>query len=255
MILGFFATWFLLNQVDWMTKFKVTETSDQMEEKIGELYVELFAQEEIHDEELLKPIDSLLAKICEANDIDQSEIKFHLINNSIVNAMAMPDKHLVVYTGLVDKCQNEMELAGIICHELGHIEKRHIMQKLIQEVGLTVLISMTSGGGGEVVRETFKTLTSQAYSRSLEKEADIVAVDYLINANIDPEPFANFMYQMGLDRPNASGYEAWISTHPASKERAEYIIEYSKDKWDETKSAPILTTQTWDKLQEDMEAL
>jgi hypothetical protein len=55
LIAGFFATWFLLNQVNWMTIFKVEESGDKMEEKIGELYVELFAQEEIYDKELLNP--------------------------------------------------------------------------------------------------------------------------------------------------------------------------------------------------------
>jgi predicted Zn-dependent protease len=117
------------------------------------------------------------------------------------------------------------------------------------------LISMVSSGGGEIIRETFKTLTSTAYGRSLEKEADIVAVDYLIEAKIDPQPFADFMYQMGLDRPSDKGYSSWVSTHPASTERAEYIIEYSKDKWDAADEEAVLQRATWDALQENISNL
>jgi predicted Zn-dependent protease len=249
----FFTTWFVLNQVDWMQLFQVEETGDKLEEKIGDLYVGLFAADEVLERDLINPIDSLLSKICEANDLDRDEIKFHLVENSAVNAMAMPDKNLVVFTGLIEKCNSEAELCGVICHELGHIQKSHIMKKLVQEVGLAVLINMTGEGSGEIIRETFQTLTGTAYSRALEKEADIVAVDYLVKTKIDPEPFANLMYQMGLDHIGDRQYDGWVSTHPASKERAEYILDYGKGKVKNPQV--ILAKETWEKLQNDLEAL
>jgi hypothetical protein len=42
----------------------------------------------------------------------------------------------------------------------------------------------------------------------------------------------------------------WISTHPDSKERSEYIIEYSKDK--KSKYTGVMTKETWDKLKEKL---
>ena len=106
---------------------------------------------------------------------------------------------------------------------------------------------MTTGNSGaEVIKETAKMLSSSAFDRSLEKEADIKAVDYLINANVNPEPFADFLYKLSDSEHEATKYLTWISTHPDSKERAGYIIEYSKDK--ETEYKPILSNETWDKL-------
>jgi len=89
-------------------------------------------------------------------------------------------------------------------------------------------------------------LSSSAFDRSLEKEADIKAVDYLVNANLNPEPFAYFLYKLSETENEAAKYLTWISTHPDSKERAEYIIEYGKGK--KTQYKPVLSIDTWDKL-------
>ena len=60
-------------------------------------------------------------------------------------------------------------------------------------VAINFLLSATAGGnGGQVLKEIFKTLSSSAYDRTLEKEADIASVEYMLNANIDPKPFADF---------------------------------------------------------------
>ena len=125
------------------------------------------------------------------------------------------------------------------------------MKKLVKEVGLSVLISMTTGNrGSEVIKETVKTLSSSAFDRNLEKEADIEAVDYLMKAKINPEPFANFLYKLSDKENEATKYLTWISTHPDSKERAEYIIEYSGDK--KIAYEAILKSETWDKLKEKL---
>ena len=93
-----------------------------------------------------------------------------------------------------------------------------------------------------------KTLSSSAFDRGLEKDADIKAVDYLVKAKINPEPFADFLYKLSSKENEATKYLNWISTHPDSKERAEYIIEYSKNK--STTYESVLSTTTWDKLKD-----
>jgi len=72
-------------------------------------------------------------------------------------------------------------------------------------------------------------LSSSAYDRELETEADLTAVDYLIKAGIGPEPFANFLYRLGDESKVVPKQIYWISTHPESKERAEKMIEHIKE--------------------------
>ena len=105
------------------------------------------------------------------------------------------------------------------------------MNKLVKEIGLSVLISMSTGNGNaETIKAAIKQLSSSAYDRKLETEADLAAVDYLIKAGIDPKPFANFIYRLPDKSKNLPHQIYWISTHPESKERAEKIIERIKGK-------------------------
>ena len=248
-ILLFFGTWYTLTQIDWMKIFKVQQVTDKTEQKLGELFWEVFkkSEKEIKNTHVVNSVDSIVTQICKANKIDRSKLKIHVLDKDDINAFALPNGHLFIYSGLILDSDNQEELAGVICHEIAHIELNHVMKKLVKEIGLSVLISMTTGNSGaEVIKETAKMLSSSAFDRSLEKEADIKAVDYLVNANINPEPFANFLYKLSDTEHEAIKYLTWINTHPDSKDRAEYIIKYSKGK--ETEYKPILSNETWDKL-------
>lgn len=252
----FFASLWAINQVDWMKLFGVKENLSTTEQKIGELFWEFYASknEEIENQDIISPIDSLLTKICESNNIDRDDLKLHVINTREVNAFALPNKHLVIYAGLVASVKNEAELSGVIGHEIAHMQMDHVMKKLVKEVGLAVVITMTSGNGNsQVLLESLKTLTSSAYDRSLEEEADFKSVDYLIEAEIDPTPFADFLYTLGGSDTQTEEYMSWVSTHPYSKERAESIIAYSQDK--SYKVNYVLDSTTWRNLKAKIEEL
>ncbi len=255
-ILLFLATWFALTQIDWVKIFKVEQITDKTEQKLGELFWDVFknSEKEIKTTHVVNTIDSMVTKICKANKIDKSKLKIHVLNKDEINAFALPNGHLIIYSGLILNSDNQEELAGVICHEIAHIELKHVMKKLGKEIGLSVLISMTTGNSGaEVIKETARMLSSTAFDRSLEKDADIKAVDYLLNANVNPEPFANFLYKLSENENEVTQYLTWVSTHPDSKERAEYIIEYSKDKTADYQQ--ILANKTWLNLKEELKEI
>jgi len=240
------SVWFILSKIDWMTLFKVDQTTQNVEEKVGDLFWKLMkrSEKEITSPALVSPVDSLLIQICIKNNIDRTKIKFHFIQKDEINAFALPNNHLIVYSGLIDACENESELCGVLSHELAHMEMDHIMNKLVKDFGLSALISMSTGNGNsELIKETIKHLSSTAYDRSLESEADMTAVEYLIKANIDPEPFANFLHRLSNRDKNLPSQVYWISTHPDSKERAAKIIETIKNRT--VLKIPVLSQSGW----------
>ena len=250
----FFGLWFLLSNINWMSAFKIEKLTDDTEIKIGKAVWDLYkkTEKENKDEKAVKALDSIVDRICSKNNINRETIKVHLIIKNDINAFAMPGGHLVVYSGLIKAADNPDELAGVMAHEISHIELDHVMKKLIKEVGLSVLISMTSGnGGGEAIKQVSKILSSSAFDRKLEKEADISAVEYMINAKINPEPLAEFLYKLAENKEAESTYEGWLSTHPDSKKRAEYILEYSKNKLKNPQ--PSLSESSWKLLKENAE--
>jgi predicted Zn-dependent protease len=249
----FFATWFMLIQIDWVAIFKIQKVTDETEEKIGELFWDITQSTENENNSPLvkKTMDSLVTKICLENKIERKLIKIHVLDKDEINAFALPNGHLIVYSGLISNSDNQEELCGVISHEIAHIRLNHVIKKLVSEIGLSVLISMSTGNGNsEAIKAALKMLSSTAFDRSLEKEADIKAVDYLIKAKINPEQFANFLFKLSDKENEEAKYLSWISTHPDSKERANYIIEYSRNK--KVKFEAIIANSTWSKIKEKL---
>ncbi|MCW3789666.1 M48 family metallopeptidase [Plebeiibacterium sediminum] len=250
LVVLFFSSWYIIKQIDWIALFKVQKVTDKTEEKLGELFWRIYneSEEENTDDYIINAIDSIITKICLKNSIDRYKIKLHILDKNEVNAFALPNGHLIIYSGLIIASDNQEELSGVLCHEIAHIENNHVMKKLIKEVGLSVLISMATGDtGSNIIKETARMISSTAFDRKLEKEADIKAVEYLINANLNPEPFGNFLYKISEKEEDSNDNLEWFKTHPNTKERAKYITEHSKNKYFNHELA--ISEKTWYDLQ------
>lgn len=251
-ILSFFLIWFLLSQLDWVSILNVNEATNKTEEKIGDLYVEMIQQNEtiIDIDSLRTPITNIIDLIKDANEIE-TDIKLYILEKDEINAFALPGDNLVLYSGLITESQSPEELAGVLGHEIAHIQKSHVMKKLVKEVGLSVLISMASGNNATMVQETFKTLTSSAYDRKLETEADLTSIIYLKKANIDFRPFAEFLFRLSLEESSLQQSMQLLSSHPGSEERAKAILENNKDYNEDAR--PLMTEEEWLLLKKEFE--
>ena len=245
-IIAFFGLFYGLSQIDWVNEFHVKKIRSSSENKIGDLIWDEISSTEtvITNDSISKTLDKLIDPICKNNKIERDSLKVHIIEKDDINAFALPNKHLVVYTGLITECKNQEALQGVLGHEIAHIENNHVMKKLSKEIGLSVLLSASTGGKGSVVvKEILKSLSSSAYDRTLEKEADMASVDYLLNANINPEPFADFMSELAQQK-DLSDSLYWVSSHPESEERAKYILDYLKGK--KYKKVATLSSTAWE---------
>ena len=253
LILLFIILWFCLSKIDWINIFKVQKVANTTEQKLGEIFWNTIKNSEKENKNIhvINSIDSIVTKVCKLNNIDREEIKIHLLNKDEINAFALPDGHLVIYSGLILNSDNQEELTGVICHEIAHIEYNHIMKKLVNEIGLSVVTSIITGSTkSDNIREILRILSSSSFDRSLEKEADIKAVDYLIKAKVNPEAFANFLYKLSTNKQTEKEYLTRVSSHPDSRERASYIIKYSKNK--SIAYEAILSIKTWEKLNTEL---
>lgn len=247
----FAIPYFTLTQVDWLTLFKVEQRKNDTEEKLGELFWDIYRQQEkeYRNKTVYNTVDSILKRICDDNYINRKDIQFHLLDKDEVNAFALPGDHLVIYTGLITESETPEELAGVVAHEVAHIQLNHVMRKLVKEVGLSTLVAMTTGKNGQVITNTAHQLSTRAFDREFEKEADLKAVDYMIHADIDPQPFADFLYKMSK-HTGSNVIESWLSTHPESEERADYILEYVGNKHFDSKR--IVTEAAWKSAKDEI---
>jgi predicted Zn-dependent protease len=246
---SFFLIWIGLAHLDWIKIFRVEELSNKSEEKIGEIFHDYITQTEYvsHDQDIISPVQNLVNEICNANGIKADEIRIYILKDKQVNAFAVPGKQLVIYSGLIDESRNQYELAGVIAHELAHIKLGHVKKKLIKEVGLTTLLSVSGGvKGAQLAKEMIKLLSSTAYDRKLEEEADLQAVDYLNNTGVSPAYLADFLQRLSKKESPGQKYLSWISDHPDTKDRIDYIRRTISNQ--HTKDKILISSNNWNTL-------
>jgi predicted Zn-dependent protease len=149
----------------------------------------------------------------------QYTYRFHVANDAAINAFAVPGGIVVVNTGLINATRRPEELAGVLAHEVQHIEQRHSLQAMIKDLGLRGLWMMLTGdlGSGLAGRAALE-LTSLSFSRDAEAEADAKGFDELVEAGIDPSGMGDFFTTMSKQEGSLAP-PPLMSTHPASGDR------------------------------------
>lgn len=148
--------------------------------------------------------------------------EFHIADDPAINAFAMPGGVVVVHTGLINAVKRPEELAGVLAHEVQHVELRHSLKALIKETGLRGLWAAATGDlGSTVAGQAAVKLTSLRFSRDAEREADKHGFETLVTQNIDPQGMVDFFGTMKSEAGVAP--PAWLSTHPDSQARQESL--------------------------------
>lgn len=172
-----------------------------------------------HMQERVRLIGERLVKVC-----DRKELIYHfkVLDLEDINAVSLPGGRVYIFKGLVEKCKNDDELAGVIAHELGHICARHSVKR--QQAGSVMNIAMIAvalAGGGNAAQATNLALTSlmAAYSREDEFEADRRAVIYTEKAGYDPKALITFMDTMKEAKKLDIRPYSYFRSHPYEGER------------------------------------
>ncbi len=167
-----------------------------------------------------------------------------VLDDNTVNAWALPGGKLAVNKGLMQYTASEHELAAVIAHEIGHVEKSHALEEMrsgkftsfVTEAGAVAIRSQAESGA-----ETFMTdmvldalssaiikLVTSGYSRSAELEADSHLLHVFDLAGYDPKKASGFyLTLLQLIPPDAEGSTSLFSTHPETLERADRLDELS----------------------------
>jgi predicted Zn-dependent protease len=242
----FFGIWFLLGKIDYLKHFRVEELTKETEHNLGDLILDELQKGggALDSDTVYSFVNGIKKRLCAANGINDSSITLHIFVRDEVNAIALPDRHLVVYTGMIRYCKSPEELSGVLAHEIGHIERGHIMKRLRKEVGLSMLAALAGGdANGEIARETARLLSSTAFDRQLESEADASAVHMMAKAGIDPGALADVIFRLSHEKNDVPKRFEWISTHPNSQDRCAEILRLRKQ--ETYHGSPLADSAAW----------
>jgi beta-barrel assembly-enhancing protease len=164
----------------------------------------------------------------------------------VVNAMAAPGGHLVLFRGLIEKSRSAEELAGVLAHEVQHVLKRHATRMILQHLSTAVAITAVAGdvsGVMAVAVEGAHALGTMAYTRTFEGEADAAGLQLLLDAGIDPAGMIGFF---DADRGGDSSWGRYLLSHPPSAERAALLRGIAGAT--ARGFTPVLDAQAWEAL-------
>ena len=226
----FFATWFLLGRVDYMKKLHLGKMSEKTEKKIGDLIIKSVRDREkvIENDSLTTLLNKIKTDLCDDTAMAR-KIQIHIVENDEVNAFSLPGNNIIVHSALIEHCDSSSELAGVLAHEMAHIRLHHVMKKLGDQIGITLLLTVASNGNGEIIREIITKLSTTAFERKLESQADVQAITYLEKARIDPAGLPDFLEKLSDLKDEVAGQPEWISTHPDTEKRVKALREQIGD--------------------------
>ncbi len=146
-------------------------------------------------------------------------ITFAVWNSEAINAFVTPEGLVSVSTGLLRFVNSDDELAAAIGHELAHLTKGHISQKLGNSILAAVIGGAVAGAvGSEVVGDVVSAGIQSGYSQEKELEADDTGLEYVYAAGFNPAAGAKLWERFAVELPQ-SMVKQFLATHPASPER------------------------------------
>jgi predicted Zn-dependent protease len=166
-------------------------------------------------------------------------IRVYVVLTPHFNATMRPNGAMEVWTGLMLRAENEAQLCSVIGHEIAHYTERHTLERWRQTRSttnmLTYLNIVTAAAGHGYVgslADLAALASLLAFSREHEQEADRLGLDRLAGAGYDPTEAAKVW--RGLMEERDAGDEdeplVFLSSHPASESRAEYLEELGRQK-------------------------
>ncbi|MBL4710406.1 MAG: M48 family metallopeptidase [Flavobacteriales bacterium] len=194
--------------------FLIPESYDKV---IGDAFFDQFIEEEAINYEQTELAQSFLDEL----EIEERRyFNVSVIESDQVNAFALPNGEMVIYTGIIAKMESYEELAALLAHETAHITNRHSIKMLCRNLASYLFISTVFSDVNSimsVIADNANQLQSLSFSRELEHEADEDGIQMMINNQIDPKGMAKMFSRLNSE---AEAYiPQFLSSHPVTDER------------------------------------
>lgn len=233
-------------------KFGITESTNKVANMIP---VEVLVQQgeeaysnisDVHftDSKLdSKRIDSLTAQFKTLLPIVDNGFNYQLhIKESKTlgaNAFAFPSGDIVVTDGLINLAKDDHEIMAVLLHEIGHVENRHAMRSLVQSSTL-LLIAITVSGDLASLSTLLvglpAILLNSNYSRKMESEADLYAIDEMKKRDMKPKKLFHLLSRIAEkaaekrkednkqgEEKNGKSEQGYFNSHPHLQERIKVL--------------------------------
>jgi predicted Zn-dependent protease len=166
--------------------------------------------------------------------------QFFVLRDPVPNAFALANGSIYIHTGLLALLENEAQLASVLAHEETHVLNRHgylenrsYRKKMVAAnilAGAGSIGSIAGGAGGNIVglmgvaMPSILMATVNGYSRELEREADVRAVQAIVDADYSAEEMVA-VFRLLQHSHEVELSNSYYQDHPKLQDRAQYVGE------------------------------
>ena len=225
LILIFGAVWVVFAIFPILPHKSVFQISKENETKLGDLLTRNILRtrefDRVNNDTIADALDQVTKRLLPVLESSEYQYKITVFNNDMANAFALPGGNILVSTGLISLTGSPEEMAAVLAHEMGHIEKRHTLSLLLKNFTLTLLFSDEA-----LLSEAGSLLLSSAFDRKHEEEADRFGLQLLEKAHINPRfmgtVFRHLKEESGAYNPDME----ILMSHPDIDSRIKAAYEY-----------------------------
>lgn len=222
------------------------------ERELGEkLFYAIRSNFELLDDlDVYQYINSLGNEVLAVSGVEMFDYHFNVIKDKNFNAFAAPAGLIFFNSGLIEEVEDENELISVVAHEIGHVKKRHLAERLdkskkVSLATIGAILAAVALGSGEVTEALFVGSIAAgesaklAFSRENEEEADRIAYDWMKKINRNPEGQVRMLQTMRrIARYRSGVLPQYLLTHPNPEVRLDYVQSLIISDADELKDIP-----------------
>ncbi len=191
------------------------------------------------DEALQAYVQAVGERLARNSDRPRLVYRFTVVDSAIVNAFALPGGYIYITRGLMAYLNSEAQLAGVLGHELGHVNARHSVRQYSQHalIGLLGAVAASAAGvpgGGDLI-QVLGTVIERGYGRRMELEADRLGARYLARSGYPPGAMIEVIevlkaqeeFEKRLAREEGRephSYHGLFATHPDNDKRLQEVV-------------------------------
>jgi Zn-dependent protease with chaperone function len=183
----------------------------------------------LNDRKVDSYLDRLGHKLASKAPGEKYPYQFKGVNDSSINAFALPGGFLYINRGTIEAADNEAQLAGVIGHEIGHAALRHGTNQMTKATAMQLPLAVLGGAVGSnsivgLLTQVGANFGAQSvllkYSRDAERQADLVGTQILYDNNYDPRQMAQFFMKLEEESKKSGGRPIeFFSSHPNPENR------------------------------------
>ena len=211
----------------------------QEEQEVGrEVSAKLIAAFRRHPDEALNRYVNMVGESVAAHS-ERKDILYHfaVLDSDTINAFSAPGGYVFITRGALELCEDESELAGVLAHEVGHVDGKHVLKIVERDKAMRVGFdeAKAHAPGSRYLHNLSKGILLKVVEQGLapgdEFDADQRGVKYAHAAGYPADGIGRFLAK--LDQATEQGGKSfWTRTHPPVKDRNARLQE-------------TITTQQW----------